>query len=325
MSIRLILVLYMIKGFEAVILRNLNKFRPTSSSRNLYSSSLSINTLSKEYQLMQKRRLTRNLSSDTTSPIAAGIELEDVNANADTDESKDDSDQISESGSKKKKFRQHVNPLASAYQLPVDLPTDWIQSTFEKPNRPFIVDVGCAKGSWALNMCKHYPNMNVVGLEIRRPVVEWALRRKQRECEQAEESGGKLRNLHYVSTNANIDIERVLRDVNSVSCVEMITVQFPDPHFKKHHKKRRVITPAFVAAVASALQQGAKFFVQSDIKDVLEDMVMTISENGSFGAAPGYSVDSIDTNISPVSIQTEREISVRARDLPVYRMLFLKR
>jgi tRNA (guanine-N7-)-methyltransferase len=321
MSIRLILVLCMIKVFEAVIVRNLLKFRQTPYSRNLLSFS---NTLSEEQQLMQKRRIAQNASSDTMSPEAAGIEVDDTNA--DTCSSRDGSDDVtSELGSRKKKFRQHVNPLASAYQLPVDLPTDWIQNIFENPNQPFVLDVGCSKGSWALNMCKTIPNINVVGLEIRRPVVEWALRRKQRECEQAEESGCQLRNLHYVATNANIDIDRVLRDINSVSYIEMIAVQFPDPHFKKHHKKRRVITTSFVSSVASGLQQGAKFFVQADVKDVLEDMARTITENGSFDSAPGYSIDNIETNVSPVSIQTEREISVRARDLPVYRMLFLKK
>jgi tRNA (guanine-N7-)-methyltransferase len=176
-------------------------------------------------------------------------------------------------------------------------------------------------------MCEEDPNLNIVGLEIRRPVVEFALRRKAQRssCAVKGELIPDLSNLHYVATNANIDIDRVIRDINAVSSVKMVTVQFPDPHFKKHHKKRRVVTSAFTSSLAVALQPGTRLFVQSDVKDLLQDMVTTISESAAFEPAPGYSVEGISTNVSPVSIQTEREISVLARDLPVYRMLFVKK
>ena len=51
-----------------------------------------------------------------------------------------------------------------------------------------------------------------------------------------------------------------------------MAIQFPDPHFKKRHHKRRVVQPALVRAVAEGLRPGARVFLQSDVREVSEDM-----------------------------------------------------
>ena len=73
----------------------------------------------------------------------------------------------SKSDTPTRKFRQHVNPLASAYQQPTYLETDWVKRYFSEPSKPFIVDIGCSKGTWALNMCEKSTDINILGLEIR--------------------------------------------------------------------------------------------------------------------------------------------------------------
>ena len=45
------------------------------------------------------------------------------------------------------KVRQHVNPLSSKYQVPVNLPGNWMCDAFEDAQRPLIIDIGCAKGT----------------------------------------------------------------------------------------------------------------------------------------------------------------------------------
>ena len=45
------------------------------------------------------------------------------------------------------KVRQHVNPLSSKYQVPVNLPGNWMCEAFEDAQRPLIIDIGCAKGT----------------------------------------------------------------------------------------------------------------------------------------------------------------------------------
>ena len=51
------------------------------------------------------------------------------------------------------KVRQHVNPLSSKYQIPVNLPGTWMCEAFEDAQRPLIIDVGCAKGILGTSIC----------------------------------------------------------------------------------------------------------------------------------------------------------------------------
>jgi hypothetical protein len=57
----------------------------------------------------------------------------------------------------RKKVRQHINPLASHNQMPVNLNEDWLQlqkGVFENPRLPLCIDIGCAKGAWVLKMVR---------------------------------------------------------------------------------------------------------------------------------------------------------------------------
>ena len=45
--------------------------------------------------------------------------------------------------------------------------------------------------------------------------------------------------------------------------LDMVTIQFPDPHFKNKHKKRRVVNAALVDTIVRHLAPGKHVFVQS--------------------------------------------------------------
>ena len=312
----------------------------------------------------------------------------------------------------KLKVRQHVNPLALKYQIPINLQDDWLLSAYDNPNRPFVIDIGCAKGTWALNYAKRNPDVNVLGLEIRRPVVEFANKRKHR---------WGLSNVHFLSCNANIDLDRILSTITGIpseplnqsqsifdkikskhknfqfnllenkendddkdddnddnddlqendndngdydyektlkayndflvsnlqspidftsgsntlfrnfnenserSYIKIVTLQFPDPHFKAKHKKRRVMNDRLVNTITKHIKSNTPIFVQSDILEVLEDIVETLSASTNISPAPEYSMNQLDENINPVGIMTEREIATLAKKLPVYRMLFYRK
>jgi len=106
-------------------------------------------------------------------------------------------------------IRQHVNPLSALYQRPVDLPEGWVQAAFAKPSLPFHIDIGSARGRFCVDMAREYPGMNFLGLEIRRPCVEEAFKKM--------EKYGIRDNVHFVALNANVDIDRVVKDVQEHS------------------------------------------------------------------------------------------------------------
>jgi len=217
-------------------------------------------------------------------------------------------------GSIKIKCRQHVNPLAAKYQVPIQLDSDWLEKTFPQPRQPLLIDVGCSKGTWALKYARANPGHNILGLEIRRPVVELALHRKQTWA---------LGNVHFLAVNANIDLKRIISDALARETeIKMVTVHHPDPHFKNKHKKRRVVNPDFVEELARLLPRGVLLFVQSDVLDCAQDMVQTIAENAAFKEEEGNSLIDLENNRAPTDIPTEREIATKNKGLPVYRCLF---
>jgi tRNA (guanine-N7-)-methyltransferase len=102
-----------------------------------------------------------------------------------------------------------------------------------------------------------------------------------------------------------------------------VTVQFPDPWFKRRQQKRRTVQPELVATLADLLVPNAPIFLQSDILEVAEDMRQHFEANENFVNLAGLG-NFADDAIFSEHTRTERENSVISQGLPVYRA-YLKR
>ncbi len=203
------------------------------------------------------------------------------------------------------RVHQHVNPLSPYYRQepnPVDL-----SRVFAAPERPLLLDIGCARGRFLLRMAKAEPEWNYLGVEIREPLVDEANR-------LANEAG--LENLHYVFCNAMLWLDRLLADIPE-GVLRDVTIQFPDPWFKKKHAKRRMVNSELVDNVSKHLSPGGRIFIQTDIEPLADEMFV------QFRNANVYDELSVDRN--PFAVRTEREIAVEAKDLAVHRAIFVKK
>jgi tRNA (guanine-N7-)-methyltransferase len=226
-------------------------------------------------------------------------------------------------GINKSRFRQHVNPLARIYQMQTELNDEWPNDgTFSDPSLPLHVDIGCGKGGFLLDLAqKNKDNndksslRNYLGLEIRPSVALYA---KERVAKH-DLSGS----LDFIGCNANVDLDRIFQKYQRYGGeINLVSIQFPDPHFKKQHQKRRVVTPELVQTLAVNMNEGSQIFIQSDIKDVLDNMRETIREYGSLWFID--QLENIDEYMeeNPIGVATEREVSVLNQNLPVYRTVF---
>lgn len=206
------------------------------------------------------------------------------------------------------RVRQHVNPLSSKYQTPVT-PPDW-RRVYANPTQPLHLDIGCARGHFLVNMAQQQPDWNFLGLEIRQPLVEQA-------NEWREASG--LTNLFFLFCNANNSLRPLLRSLPA-GVLHRVSIQFPDPWFKKRHQKRRVVQPALVAELADYLVTGGAVFLQSDVEEVAVEMCDRVQEHSAF-LRQG---DGLWLPENPLPVATEREQSTIAQGEPVYRALFIK-
>lgn len=202
------------------------------------------------------------------------------------------------------RVHQHVNPL-SPYFKQAPKPVN-IACAFAHPARPLLLDIGCARGRFLLRMAEVEPNRNYLGVEIREPLVTEANR-------LAAEAG--LNNLHYEFCNAMIWLDRLLADLPQ-GFIETVTIQFPDPWFKKKHAKRRMVNKELVDAVVKKLTRGGTIFVQTDIEFLADEMFELFRQN----------IELVEKVVAenPFPVRTEREKAVEEKALRIYRRTFIK-
>jgi tRNA (guanine-N7-)-methyltransferase len=204
------------------------------------------------------------------------------------------------------RVRQHVNPLSEKYQQPAS-PPDWTEIYAD---RSLHLDIGCGRGQFLLKMAQQQPEWNYLGLEIREPLVHQA-------NDWRNEAG--LTNLHYVFCNANNSLRSLLSPFTAGS-LQRVSIQFPDPWFKKRHQKRRVVQPELVALLAEFVASAGVVFLQSDVETVIREMCDRFQEHPAF--IRQGSGQWLETN--PLPVATEREQSTLLRGEPVYRALFIR-
>jgi len=202
------------------------------------------------------------------------------------------------------RVHQHVNPFAPHYQQApesIDL-----TEIFASPTLPLHLDIGCARGRFILKMAEAEPQWNYLGVEIREPLVTEA-------NEIAVERG--LGNLHYKFCNATIGLGALLNGLPKDQ-LQAVTIQFPDPWFKKRHAKRRMVNPELVEAVLEKLAARGRIFVQTDIEFLAEEMFVLFRTSEM--------LSEIAVRENPFPIKTEREKAVEDKNMPVYRAMFVK-
>lgn len=216
-----------------------------------------------------------------------------------------------------------VNPLARQYQQPTRLSDCWPHDVFHDVSKPLHLDIGCGKGGFLLDLASHETDgeYNYLGLEIRPGVAQYAQSRIERHNLE-----GKVA---FVGCNANVDLERLLQRYHDETApkdgrLTRVSIQFPDPHFKSQHQKRRVVNRSLIETLARYMPTDGVVFLQSDVQGVLDDMRARFRESSDYFRD---SLDSVDYyhEENTTGVPTEREVSVLERGLPVHRSIFYRK
>ncbi|AFY75266.1 tRNA (guanine-N(7)-)-methyltransferase [Synechococcus sp. PCC 7502] len=189
------------------------------------------------------------------------------------------------------RVREHVNPLGKKYQEPTP-PPHW-QKIYADFSQPLSLDIGCGKGEYILKMAQLKPDWNWLGLEIREPLVERAI---------AIQNSLGLKNLHYLFCNVNVSLRHLLPP----NSVHQVSIQFPDPWFKRRQHKRRTVQPQLVADLAMVLVPNAQILLQSDIEMVAKEMLKYFEADRRFNNLAGTG-NFADDSCYPAHELTDRE------------------
>jgi tRNA (guanine-N7-)-methyltransferase len=202
------------------------------------------------------------------------------------------------------RVHQHVNPLAPYFRF-TPKPLE-IERIFLNPKLPLHLDIGSARGRFLLKMAETEPGWNFLGVEIREPLVE-----------EANRIAGEqnLTNLHYEFCNAMIALDK-LTEKFPEDLLQAVTIQFPDPWFKKKHAKRRMVNAKLVKTIVKHLAENGKIFIQTDIEFLAEEIFELFKQVSD--------LREIEISENPFAVKTEREKAVEEKGLKIYRRIFEK-
>ncbi len=207
-------------------------------------------------------------------------------------------------------MRQHVNPLSRYFQLPKEIPG--LKDLFKNPKLPIHLDIGSARGRFLLNLASVHQDQNFLGVEIRKSLVESAIR---------EKNLLGLENLNFIFCNANVSLEYWLSCLNNKQ-LNVVSIQFPDPWFKRRHQKRRVLQPKLLISLAKALNPGKQIFIQSDVLSIIDPMIELIELSNCFDEDIRLTTTLLDSN--PFKVLTEREEYALIKKLPIYKKMYVR-
>jgi tRNA (guanine-N7-)-methyltransferase len=167
------------------------------------------------------------------------------------------------------------------------------------------LEIGPGRGWFVFERLDTVPDVGVIGLEIRR---KWATIVDRRL--DARGYGARARVFAE-------DARDALARFTSAS-LSTVFIHFPDPWWKKRHKKRLVVTRELVAEVARVLAPGGELFIQTDVQERASAYADVVAAEPRF--APWGARAEIEEN--PHEARSPRERRAIEDGLPVVRLRY---
>jgi tRNA (guanine-N7-)-methyltransferase len=120
--------------------------------------------------------------------------------------------------------------------------------------RPLEVDLGCGDGSFLVEMARHHPERDFLG-------VERLLGRARKVCRKLTRQG--LTNARVLRLESRYTVEWLLPE----AAVSRIHLLCPDPWPKIRHHRRRIVQMDFLESVWRGLRPGGEFLFMTDHDD----------------------------------------------------------
>jgi len=182
---------------------------------------------------------------------------------------------------------------------------------FENKNK-IVLELGCGKGEYTIELAKQNPSLNYVGIDIKGDRI-W------RGAKTSIESG--LKNVAFVRTQ--IELIDFLFQKNSIS---EIWLTFPDPQMKFKRKHHRLTNPVFLKKYKEILIEGGNINLKTDSK-FLHGYTLGVLDG--FGLKPLISNHDIYNYINApeeaISIQTfyEKKYKKLGREITYLKFNFI--
>jgi tRNA (guanine-N7-)-methyltransferase len=142
---------------------------------------------------------------------------------------------------------------------------NWKKFFFSNEN-PIVLELGCGRGEYTVNLAKKYHNRNFIGVDIRGA-------RLWRGAKTANEQN--LLNAGFLRTRIEI-----IRSFFASDEVDEIWITFPDPQLKNKRNKKRLTGPIFLNFYRTFLKDCGVIHLKTDNLDLYKDTLDLVKNNG---------------------------------------------
>jgi tRNA (guanine-N7-)-methyltransferase len=197
----------------------------------------------------------------------------------------------------------------SSYLFEIEaVPKPFDSTSFFGRSAPLQIEVGSGKGLFLQTAAESKPDDNFLGIEIARKYAKYCAARLARRA---------LTNAKMISGDGGRFFHEWLPDATAAA----VHVYFPDPWWKKRHKKRRVLNETFVREIERVLMASGELHFWSDVEEyfltTLELIAAATSLQGPIDVPEREAEHDLD-------FRTHFERRFRLGSQPVYRSRFVR-
>jgi tRNA (guanine-N7-)-methyltransferase len=117
------------------------------------------------------------------------------------------------------------------------------------------------------------------------------------------------------------DALRVFAERIPDDALAAVHVYFPDPWWKKRHKKRRVLKASFLKDLERVLRTGGRFEFWTDVQEYFESTLELVRSSTGLAGPRSMEEPSAEHDLD---YRTHFERRTRLNALPVYRAQYVK-
>lgn len=194
-----------------------------------------------------------------------------------------------------KTFSHFFQPVWEELETGFFLKGRWNQNFF-KNNHPLIVEIGCGKGEYTVELAHKYPGNNYIGID-KKGARMWR--------------GAKTSEINEMSNVAFVRLQAEnIVSVFSSNEVDEIWITFPEPQPRSPKVKKRFTSPVFLGRFRKILKPGAVIHLKTDNDEFYNYTLEVIRDGGHqllFQTTDLYSENPVKDILDVTSVKTHYE------------------